>query len=511
MAGKAYLIGAGPGDAGLITVRGARALQTADVVIFDYLSNQELLSYAREDAKFIFVGKKGFAKHITQEEINELLVDEARDAVVARLKGGDPFVFGRGGEEALALAAAGIEFEVIPGVTSGIAAPAAAGIPVTHRGVSTSVAFVTGNEDPTKLETDIDWNGIAHGAQTLCFYMGIRNLDRITSKLIEAGKAPDTPVALVRWGTLPQQEVLTGTLADIARRAQEANFQAPAIIVVGEVVELREQLRRDDTLPLAGHTIAVTRSRTQASVLVEKLRELGAQVIECPTIEIEPLDDYGVADAAIAQIAVGSYDWLVLTSVNGVEHFFARLDACGLDTRALADVSIAAIGSATQAALAEHGIKADLVPGEYRAEAIADELIEQGVGEGAHVLIARAQVAREMLPEALADAGARVDVVALYRTVPASGHAVQRALDAIGAGEVDSITFTSTSTVRNFVKLMGDDAAAVETLARLRCYSIGPITTAALEEYGAHAHAEANPYTIPVLVDTILLTAAHER
>lgn len=509
MAGKAYLIGAGPGDPGLITVRGAEALRVANVVIYDYLSNQALLNYAREDAKLIFVGKKGFSAHITQDEINALLVEEAQDAVVARLKGGDPFVFGRGGEEALALAEAGIEFEVIPGVTSGIAAPSAAGIPVTHRGISASVAFITGNEDPTKADTDIDWDGLAHGAQTLCFYMGIRNLETIASRLMDAGKPADTPVALVRWGTLPQQEVLTGTLGSIAQLASERRFKAPAIIVVGDVVNLRTELANSAALPLAGRNIAVTRSRAQASTLVDRLRMLGANVIECPTIEIESLESYAEADAALAQIAVGSYDWLVLTSVNGVEIFFERLAANKLDTRALADVSIAAIGSATQASLAEHGVIADLVPRQYRAEAIAEELIAQGVGEGQRVIVARAQIARETLPDLLCAAGAKVDVVALYRTVVAQGTTTRRALEEIKAGTVDSITFTSTSTVKNFVKLMGSDALAV--LAGLRCYSIGPITTAALEDCGACAYAEASPYTIPALVESIVATSGSTR
>ena len=525
MPAKVYLIGAGPGDPGLITVRGASFLAQADVVVYDYLSNISLLDLARPDARCIFVGKKGFSPHITQDQINHLLVEVAlggaatpaeSDVVVARLKGGDPFVFGRGGEEALALSEAGIDFEVVPGVTAGIAAPATAGIPVTHRGISSSVAFITGNEGHGKVETDIDWQGIAHGAQTLCFYMGVHNLGLITGHLIDSGLERTTPVALVRWGTTPRQEVLTGTLDDITGRAEAAGFEAPAIICVGNVVSLCNTLGHDERPPLAGRVFAITRTRTQASALSTRLRELGADVIECPTIRIEPLDDYSAADEAIHRLTAGccgngGYDWLVLTSTNGVDHFFRRLAAAGLDSRSLCTTKVAAIGSATAKELSRHGIAADLVPDEYKAEAAASALLQSGVGDGTRVLIARAEHARTTLPDLLGEAGAEVCVVPLYRTLPETGQRTAMALDLILEGKVDSVTFTSSSTVRNFIGLVEarrGPGSAEEVRGGLRCYSIGPVTTRTLLSCGGHVDAQAEDYDIDGLVKAIVEDAA---
>lgn len=548
MSAKVFLVGAGPGDAGLITLKGLRYLQSADVIIYDYLVNPALLAHARADAKLIFVGKKGFSEHITQDEINALLVNEAQregerslaeersqegssasvQRTIIRLKGGDPFVFGRGGEEALALREAGVDFEVVPGVTSGIAAPAYAGIPVTHRGISSSVAFVTGNEDPAKDETSLDWEGIAHGAQTLCFYMGMRNLATITARLMAAGRAAHEPVALVRWGTTSQQDVLTGTIADIASKAKAVRFHAPAIIVVGDVVGLRDHLAWHEAdsvhaAPLFGLNIAVTRAQAQADALVKRLRDLGANVIECPTIRIAPVVDIAdVADInrAVDHLTRGTYQWVVFTSTNGVEHFFAHLERLKLDARAFGAAKVAAIGSATAAALKRHGILVDVIPPEYRAESIAASLLGEGVGTDTHVLIARARHARDILPRSLKAAGAQVDVVAVYETERTNSPTTHRAIGAIARGEVRALTFTSTSTVEAFAALLRDyleedatangeaaehaEAAFTRIVKALECYSIGPVTSAALEAIGAHVRAQAKTYTIDGLVQAIV-------
>lgn len=555
MASKVYLIGAGPGDPELLTLKGRTCLERADVVVYDYLANSALLSHARADAELIFVGKRGFSDHVTQEQINTCIIEKAFEAdgrIVARLKGGDPFVFGRGGEEALALVEAGVPFEVVPGVTSGVAAPAYAGIPVTHRGLASSVAFVTGNEDPTKPETAIDWDHLAHGADTLCFYMGIRNLPHITERLIACGRHAQTPVALVRWGSLARQEVLTGTLEDIAQRALDVDFQAPAITVVGEVANLREQLTWFEKRPLFDSTIVVTRSRTQASGLVNRLGALGAEVIEFPTIEIVGMDSHDELDAAIGRLGVvtddtirSAYSWIVFTSVNGVEYFFDRLLECGKDARALAGVRCAAIGPATAACLCEQGVVPDLVPDEFRGEAVVEGLFSFGVGPGDRILIPRAAQAREALPEALREAGVAVDVVAVYKTVCTQGPRTRAAIDRFLAKEVDAVTFTSSSTVRNFIELMEstikrnavaeaiairsaasasdndplsrlfegdvtetitDDsvrAELVNVLENVKIFSIGPITTKTIVDAGLTVEAQATEYTIDGLVRTI--------
>ncbi|WP_080803584.1 uroporphyrinogen-III C-methyltransferase [Arabiibacter massiliensis] len=506
---EVHLVGAGPGDPGLFTVAGAQLVARADIIVYDYLANPALLEGAKASAERIYVGKKGFSQHVTQDEINALLVEKARElasrggGTLVRLKGGDPFVFGRGGEEALALAEAGVACSIVPGVTSGVAAPAFAGIPVTHRGLASSVAFITGNEDPTKAETAIDWEGIARGADTLCFYMGVRNLPIIAERLIEAGRAPGTPVALVRWGTLPEQEVLEGTLADIAERAQRAGFQAPAIIVVGKVAALRERLAWFEPGPLAGMTIAVTRTRAQASDAARRLRALGASVLELPTIDIAPPPSFAETDAAIARLA--GYRFVVFTSANGVKGFFARLEQAGLDARALACARVAAIGPATADELAARGIRADLVPDEYRAEAVAEQLFEAGVAEGDWVLVPRALEARDVLPRMLKARGVRVDVAPVYRTVPPARRSVEQGLARIVAGEVDAVTFTSSSTARNFAALMREHAGGeFAPPCGLSFFSIGPITSDTARELGFPIAAQASEYTVAGLVDAIV-------
>ncbi|NQU07936.1 MAG: uroporphyrinogen-III C-methyltransferase, partial [Candidatus Abyssubacteria bacterium] len=343
-----YLIGAGPGDPGLISVKGARCIQKADVVVYDYLSNPRLLSHCKPGAEKIYVGKKGSKHTLEQGDINKLLVDKASAGnVVARLKGGDPFVFGRGAEEALALKEAGIPFEIIPGITAAVAAPAYAGIPVTHRDLTSTFALITGHEDPTKEESAIDWAKVATGIGTIAFYMGVKNLPRIAEKLIEHGRSPDTPVAVIRWGTTPNQQTVVGTLENIVQKVKEAGLKAPAITLVGEVVKLREDLNWFETRPLSGKKIVVTRSRAQSSEFVEQIESLGAEAVEMPTIRIADPEDFGPLDKAISKIE--AFDWIVLTSPNGAAALFERLDARELDARALGGVKVAAVGAATAA------------------------------------------------------------------------------------------------------------------------------------------------------------------
>ena len=513
-----YLVGAGPGDEGLLTLRGAQVLESADIVVYDYLASGVLLERAKPEAELVYVGKKGFTAHVTQPEIDALLVQKAQELAargggsLVRLKGGDPFVFGRGGEEALALHRAGIAFEVVPGVTSGIAAPAYAGIPVTHRGYSSSVTFITGHEDPTKNASAIDWAALAALAQaggTLCFYMGMRNLELIANRLMEQGASTDMPAALVRWGTTNAQQSLVAPLSDVAARARAEGFGAPAIILVGRVAALRGELAWFERRPLFGRTIVVTRSRSQASDFSARLQALGAQVVEFPTIEFAEPDDYGPLDTAIGQLE--GYDWVVFTSVNGVDAFFARLasrtdDRTPHDARVLAGVRVAAIGPATAKRLEQHGICADVVPAQYRGEAVFAAIQEAsqrfGIGlQDARVLVPRAQVAREVLPALLKGAGAHVDVAPAYQTTLPSAARADELVAKLQAGEVDAITFTSSSTARNLIALLGDRASM---LADVDLFSIGPITSQTLADAGFPPAHEAATYTIPGLVEAVL-------
>jgi uroporphyrinogen III methyltransferase/synthase len=511
---KVFLVGAGPGDAALISVRGRELLRRADVVVYDYLANDQLLRNTMPDAERIFVGKRGFANHMSQDQVNDLLVVKARElagrpgsgpAVVVRLKGGDPFVFGRGGEEALALRAAGIPFEVVPGVTSGIAAPACAGIPVTHRKVASSVTLVTGHEDPTRDVSGLDWRALAALAargDTLCFYMGVHGLPLIVRRLGEEGLAGSTPVALVRWGTLPAQQTLVSTLDHVVARVTEAGFGAPAIIVVGRVVGLRDRLSWFEDAPLFGRRILVTRPRAQAPALSDRLRELGADVLELPTIRIVPPDDYGPLDGALR--ALGTYSWVVFTSVNGVDAFFRRLAKLGADARALAGASVAVIGPTTAGRLRGHGIVADAMPDCYESEAILDAMraaAQNGakpLGPGSRVLVPRAQVARDALPHLLRAAGATVDVVAAYQAAGPLEEDVLQLASALREGEVDGITFTSSSTARNLVAALGADAPGL--LRGVETYSIGPVTSATLRQHGLGVTVQAERYTVEGLV-----------
>ena len=496
-----YLVGSGPGDPGLFTVKGVECMKRADAVVYDRLAPEALLSHAPADAERIYVGKKPGAPTMPQEEINATLVRLGREGkTVVRLKGGDPYVFGRGGEEALDLLEAGLPFEVVPGVTSGIAAPAYAGIPVTHRHVSTSVAFVTGHEDPAKGTEDVDWEGIANGAETLVLYMGVGRLREISKRLILAGRSPETPVACVRWGTLPEQQTVTGTLGTIADRIEEAKLKPPAITVIGDVVSLREQgLDWYERRPLFGRRIVVTRARAQAGELSRELEFLGAEVLEFPTIEIREPEDFGPLDGAIEEL--DSFDWIVFTSANGVAAFIERLGRHGLDLRAVPrGARLAAIGPATADALRATGLRVDVVPDEYRAEALLEALLD-GSPAGGKVLIPRAKVAREVLPEKLREAGMEVVVPPAYETVP-SRDGKDELRERLLEGGVDCVTFTASSTVESFVGAFGKEAA--DLLARTMVACIGPITADTARGHGIRVDAEATEYTIPGLVDAVV-------
>jgi uroporphyrinogen III methyltransferase/synthase len=497
-----YLVGSGPGDTGLFTVKGVRCLEEADAVVYDRLAPEALLKHARPEAERIYVGKRPGNPTMSQEEINGLLVELGRAGKgVVRLKGGDPYIFGRGGEEALALIEAGLPFEVVPGVTSGVAAPAYAGIPVTHRNVSTSVAFVTGHEDPTKGRSDVNWARIANGADTLILYMGVGRLKEISTELVAAGRSPQTPVACVRWGTIPEQRTVTGTLEDIAERVAEAGLKPPAITVVGDVVALRGAgLDWYEQRPLFGRRVVVTRARAQAGELSVELERLGAEVYEFPTIEIQAPEDFGPIDAAIRDL--DSFGWIVFTSVNGVESFFERLRHHGLDLRAVPRrAKIAAIGPATAEQIVEAGLRVDVVPEEYRAEALI-EVLEAGSLAGERILIPRAKVAREILPEKLRKAGAEVVVPPAYESFPSSERKDElvRRLEADG---IDCVTFTASSTVENFVGALGAEEA-VRLLAGTRVACIGPVTAETARKHGLTVDAEAEEYTIPGLVAAVV-------
>ena len=504
MAGKVYLIGAGPGDPGLLTLKGKEILGRADVIVYDYLANPRLLSYAREEAEKIYVGKKGGSHTMSQSEINRLLVEKAKEGkTVARLKGGDPFLFGRGGEEAEVLVAEGIPFEVVPGVTSAIAAPAYAGIPVTHREHTSTFTMVTGHEDPTKEGSAIDWRALSR-IGTIAFLMGMKNLPRICENLIREGKPEDTPVAVIRWGSTPRQRVVTGTLKDIVSKVKEAGLGPPSIILVGEVVRLRDKLNWFEKKPLFGKRILVTRTRSQASKLVSLLEELGAECLEIPTIKIVPPESFAPLDEAIGRLE--HFDWVIFTSVNGVEFFFKRLLAQGKDARALSRARIAAIGAATAEALKARGLLVDLMPQEFRAEGLIEALEREGVS-GSQILIPRAREAREILPERLKELGAEVEVVPAYETVLPEEEA-EAARRALKEG-VDAVTFTSSSTVKNLLRMLGEEAK--ELLKGVVLASIGPITSETLRRAGLEPTCEAKEYTIPGLVEAITAYFTSEK
>lgn len=497
---KVYLIGAGPGDPGLLTIRAKEIIETADVIVYDYLANARFLRYAREDAEIIYVGKKGGDHTLPQDQINRLLVDKAREGrSVARLKGGDPYMFGRGGEEAEELLADGISFEVIPGVTSAIAGPAYAGIPLTHRSYASSVSFITGHEDPTKAESAHNWQALADAANTLVFFMGMKNLPDIASRLIAHGRAKETPVALVRWGTTCRHRSHVGTLESIAEDAVRLGFSSPSLIVVGEVCALHDTLNWYERKPLLGFGVVVTRAREQASELLDLLEEMGACCFEFPTIAIDPLED----DEPIARevTRLHEYDWVVFTSVNGVKWFWKTLSRLGRDARTFAGLHVAAIGPATADALRQRGIEPDFVPDRYVAEEVVEGMRRRGV-DGKRILVPRALVAREVLPEELREAGAEVTVLPVYvtRLAEENGDAI---LEALEGGEVHYVTFTSSSTVENFFSLVSPKSLRPFLARGLRLACIGPVTANTLERFGFSTDIMPEAYTIPGLAQAV--------
>src|SRR5881392_460027 len=494
--GKVYLVGAGPGDPGLVTLRAKECIENAHVIVYDHLANPEMLSWAREDAEIIYVGKEpGEDQNLGQREINALLIEKAGEGKqVVRLKGGDPFVFGRGAEEAEAIAEAGIPFEVVPGITSAIAGAAYAGIPMTHRAHNSHVTFFTGHEDPAKSESAIDYAALAKLGGTQVMLMGVERLGSITSEMLKHGVRGDLPVALVRWATTGQQETLTGTLGDIAQKAVTNAFAAPAVAVFGEVVTLRDSLNWFEKRPLSGKRIVVTRTRKQASVLSNKLRAFGAHVIELPTIRIEPPSDLREF-AELVQDA-HMYDWIVFTSANGVEAFFNIFFKLYDDAREIGGARIAAIGPATAQRVKDFHLHVDLQPKEFVAEDVVREFKKQGSIENLNILLVRAEKARDVLPKGLSGLGAIVDEAFAYRNLPETRDPTG-ARQQLAKRGADLITFTSSSTVENFLSL------GLPWPKGMQVASIGPITSQTARDNGLKVEVEAKRHDIDGLVEAI--------
>jgi uroporphyrinogen III methyltransferase/synthase len=494
-----YLVGSGPGDPGLITVKGLECIKKADVIVYDYLVNSVLLRNARKDVELIYVGKKGNQHTMEQDDINQLLVDKAMEnKIVTRLKGGDPYVFGRGGEEAIVLKENNILFEVVPGITAAIASPNYAGIPVTHRNCTSTFGLITGHEDPTKDQSDVDWEKLSTGLGTLTFYMGIKNLPNIVNQLVKHGRSEDTPVAVIRWGTTTHQETVTGTLSTIVEIAKD--IKPPAITIVGEVVNLRDQLNWFESRPLFGKTIIVTRSRDQASEFSEQLIELGANVLEYPTINITSPDDFGPLDRELGNL--DSTDWLIFTSVNGVDAFFNRIFELGRDVRDLKGVKICSIGPSTTERIKGFHVTIDCQPPKYVAESVVEALKKVEEIKGKRFLMPRTDIARSYIPEELEKMGAEVSDIIAYKTVLATdGDNI--VLNKLKDGEVDIVTFTSASTVKNFVKIIGEDNLSAFK-NNVQFASIGPITNESAEEMDIDISIKAEEYTIPGLVQAIV-------
>lgn len=505
--GFVYLVGAGPGDPGLFTIKGKELLERAEVVVYDRLVSPEIIAWANPQAEMIYVGKESSRHTLSQDEINALLAEKAAQGkMVVRLKGGDPFVFGRGGEEALYVRERGFGFAVVPGISSAIAVPAYAGIPVTHRDATSSFAVITGHEKPGKEVSSINWELISTGIGTLVFLMGVENLQYIVNNLMENGRSPETPVALIRRGTMPDQEVISGRLNDIVARVREAGLKPPAIIVVGETVDLRQELGWWETGPLWGKRIMVTRSRHQASVLVKKIKELGGEAIEFPTIEITEEEDLDKLYEAFKNIE--SYHWIIFTSVNAVDIFFRELKSQGHDIRSLAGIKIGAIGPATSERLQKYGLLVELMPDEYQAEGLVKEL-QTMMAPGQRVLLPRARGARDILPLQLGDLGAEVEEILLYQAV------VPSYINDVNIAEllqqtIDYITFTSSSTVTNFIDIIGNQQAE-ELSGRMKVACIGPITAEKAREKGLKVDIIASEYTIDGLLQSILTDLADKN
>ncbi|NCO84395.1 MAG: uroporphyrinogen-III C-methyltransferase [Nitrospirae bacterium CG_4_10_14_3_um_filter_44_29] len=509
--GRVYLVGAGPGDIGLLTVKGMKCLQRADAVIYDFHLNAQVLNYIKHDAEFIYAGKRGGHHTMTQDRINKVLVEKAKEGkVVCRLKGGDPFVFGRGGEEAEALAENNIDFEVVPGVSSAVAAPAYAGIPITHRGYSSSFAVIPGYEDTTKKESAIDWAKLATGAGTLIFLMAVKNMDVLVKKLMENGRSPDTPVAVIRWGTRPDQKTITGVLRDIAGIVREKDIKPPAVMVIGEVVKLRDRLMWYEKKPMFGLRVLVTREHSGG---FEPLEDMGAEIIEFSTIEIVPPESYDELDRAINKIE--AYNWIIFTSGNGVKYFFERLMERDKDIRDLRGIKICAIGTRTAAEIKKYGIRVDLIPEEFNAEGLIEAFLKiqnsklknQSL-KGIKILLPRAEKAREIFPEKVRELGGEIDAPAAYRAVKPEMHG-KRLKRFLREGRISIATFTSAATFNNFMEIMGADAD--ELLRDVAIAVIGPVTAKAVEKAGLKIAIMPETATIEAMVEDIIKWAAKRQ
>ncbi len=510
--GIVFLVGAGPGDIGLLTVKGLRCLQNAEVVIYDFHLNAQLLNYISHRAELIYAGKRGGHHTMTQDEINRAIVQKAKEGkIVCRLKGGDPFVFGRGGEEAQELVKAGIPFEVVPGVSSSVAAPAYAGIPLTHRLYSSSFAVIPGYEDTTKGESSINWAKLATGIGTLVFLMAVKNIGEMTRKLIEHGRSPDTPVAVIRWGTRADQKTIVSTLKDIAAVVKEKDIMPPAVTVIGDVVKLRSELNWYEKKPMFGQRILVTREHSGG---FETLEELGAEVLQFSSIEVVPPESWDDLDKAIN--AIDTYNWLIFTSANGVKYFFSRLFAKGIDIRELKGLQICAVGGKTAAAINKFGLRVDLVPNEFRAEGLIDAFTGQQEARGTETsgslissalqlkgikfLLPRAETARELFPEKVRELGGIIDVPVAYRTIKPEHHG-KRLKRFLQEGRVTVATFTSAATFTNFREMMGEDAD--ELLHNVAIAVIGPVTARAVERAGLMVHIMPKEATVEAMVNEI--------
>lgn len=508
--GKVYLVGAGPGDFKLISIKGLECTRKADVIIYDRLANKRLLLFARAEAELLYVGKKAGELVKDQRQIGELMVGKAKEGkMVVRLKGGDPFIFGRGGEEAEVLAANEIEFEVVPGISSAHGVPACAGIPITHRGLSSTVAIITGHEDPSKERSQINWEKLATAVDTIVFLMGMKNLPSIVEELLKYGRKKESPAAVIYRGSTAEQKTVVGTLETIVELSQKEGLKPPSVVVIGEVVRLREKLQWAEKKPLFGKRVLVARSREQAAEMVEALEEMGAEAVELPTIKIVPPESYEDLDRAIRQMSEPSamshqrfsYDWIIFTSANGVDFFFRRLRELGKDVRILKGIKLAAIGPATTKKLEEVGLLVDYMPSKYVAEAVVEGFKNLGVASQ-RILIPRAEVAREILPQELERLGAQVNVVSTYRTVPDSSMIAElRRL--LSEGRINIIAFTSSSTVKNFMKAV--EGLNLENLLRsVQIACIGPVTAQTAEECGLKVAATAKEYTIQGLVQAMV-------
>ncbi|MGB9712248.1 MAG: uroporphyrinogen-III C-methyltransferase [Dissulfurimicrobium hydrothermale] len=497
--GKVYLVGAGPGDPGLLTIKGKKIIENADVIIYDRLASPRLMSFAPPDAERIYVGKRIGLHAVSQEEINRLIVHKAFEGkTVCRLKGGDPFIFGRGAEEAQTLAQAGIPFEVVPGVTSAIAVPAYAGIPLTHRACTASVAFITGHRKLDAEEADVDWEGLAKGVGTLVFLMGMTNLPEIVKELIKYGRPPDTPAAVINWGTTPLHRSVIGTLKDIVGKVKDAGIKPPSIIVIGDVVKLKDEINWFESRPLLGKKILITRAREQASTLCAMLEEKGAYTIELPTIATIEHDDHAVLDEAISRLS--SFDWVVFSSENAVQFFFKRLFSLGLDLRALSDIKIAAVGPGTTGYLASMHLKTDLMPQQdFKAEGLVEAFKGLDI-KGRRVLIPRAEKARDVLPEGLKALGADVDVAVLYKTI--APEADPKVIEELKDSDIDVVVFTSSSTVKNFLDIVPTELGDT-LLKRAAVACIGPITSKTARDLGFSVEIEPSRSTLDCLVAAI--------